>query len=197
MVEQNNWRSLKNRVFDDLTQGLAKNLTYHSVAHISMVLRDATFLGHKAGLNKTDMRLLRTAALLHDYGFVYNHKDHEARSCQEAEKILPLFGYTPEEMKIIFGMIMATKIPQTPKNILEEILCDADLFYLGSDYYFEIAHLFNQELKSLDILHSAAQWKKIQTTFLESHHFFQPFSHQYLEPKKQSILKMLQSNTFM
>ena len=33
----------------------------------------------------------------------------------------------------------ATKIPQTPLTKLEEIICDADLDYLGREDFFEIS----------------------------------------------------------
>ena len=193
MVKSQSYNELKEFVFEQITNRLHPQYTYHAVSHISMVLRDATFLCHKLHVESNDIRLVQTAACLHDFGFVYNHTDHEERSCEESRGLLPNYGYTDEEIERICEMIMATKIPQSPKTLLDKILCDADLFYLGSNYYFEIAHLFKMELQSIGVLHSEEQWQDIQISFLENHKFHLPITVDLLRAKKLENLSLLKA----
>jgi uncharacterized protein len=178
-------------VFVQLSAQLAPKYTYHSLSHTTMVLRDAIFIANKIGISDQDMRLLKTAISFHDFGFVSSHENHEQRGCKEARKVLPLYNYTSGEIDKICGMIMATKIPQSPKNLLEEIICDADLFYLGTQYYFQVAALFEKELTALGILKSKQQWTDIQVSFLEHHNYHTEFARQLLEETKQNNLAII------
>jgi predicted metal-dependent HD superfamily phosphohydrolase len=63
--------------------------------------------------------LLMTAALWHDTGFILTYKDHEEASCQLCKKHLPDFGYSPEEVEIVISLIMDTKLPNNPTNLIE------------------------------------------------------------------------------
>ena len=69
-------------------------------------------------------------------------------------------------------MIQATKIPQEPKNILEEIIADADLDYLGRSDFYPISYSLFEELKSMEAIKTEDEWNRIQVNFLEQHHFF-------------------------
>ena len=77
MVKSQTFHELKNEVFAQITDGLKPHYTYHAVSHISMVLRDSTFLCNKLNLEPNDIQLVQTAACLHDFGFIYSHVDHE------------------------------------------------------------------------------------------------------------------------
>ncbi len=178
-------------MFSELSNKLAPKYTYHSLSHTTMVLRDAVFIANKIGISDQEMRLLKTAISFHDFGFVSSHENHEERGCKEVRKVLPLYNYRADEIDKICGMIMATKIPQSPKNLLEQIICDADLFYLGTQYYFQVAELFERELSALNILKSKQQWTEIQVTFLENHHYHTEFARQLLEETKQNNLAII------
>jgi uncharacterized protein len=60
-------------------------------------------------------------------------QDHESISIQLAEQALANFGYTNSQIAVIRGIIQATRIPQSPTNLLEMIIADADLDYLGHE----------------------------------------------------------------
>lgn len=118
------------------------------------------------------MKQLLSAALFHDSGFLVQSKGHEKISCDFARQYLPEFGYSEEQINKICGMIMATKIPQSPTNKLEEILAEADLDYLGRDDFFIIGNKLFNELSFYGIINSEEEWNKIQERFLENHHYF-------------------------
>jgi hypothetical protein len=79
---------------------------------------------------------------------------------------LPSFGYSEADITTICGMIMATRIPQSPANLLESILCDADLDYLGRDDFKKIGQTLFEEFTEYSILHDEQAWNRLQVSFL-------------------------------
>ncbi|MDZ7646554.1 MAG: hypothetical protein U5K54_04910 [Cytophagales bacterium] len=41
-----------------------------------------------------------------------------------------------KERQIVKRTILATRLPQSPETLVEEILCDADMHHLGAEEYF-------------------------------------------------------------
>jgi HD superfamily phosphodiesterase len=159
---------IKNR----LDKELPAHLYYHSPDHVMDVYLAAETIGKAEGLSEGDMRLLLTAAMYHDSGFLIQTKDHEMIGCGLVREVLPGFDYSAEEIEAVCSMIMATKVPQSPKNAMEEILCDADLDYLGrADFYTIGEHLFH-ELREMGIVADEREWNTLQVRFLEQHQYF-------------------------
>lgn len=123
----------------ELAQKLQAHLAYHNVDHTKEVVQTSQYIAKAEGLSDEDIQLLSTAALFHDAGFLEGYNNHEELSCKLARSYLPKFDYSPEQIEKICNLIMVTKLPQTPSDTLESILCDADLYYLGTDKYFPIA----------------------------------------------------------
>ncbi|MBC7555402.1 MAG: YitT family protein [Chryseobacterium sp.] len=181
-------------VISELENKLAKNLTYHNVSHTKNVIDNAIFIGEKEQISEHELTLLKSAALLHDVGFLENHLNHESLGCDFAKKHLPDFEYSAQEIDAICKMILATKLPQTPKNHLSEILCDADLFYIGNNEYEIYADKLFSEFKHNEILITQEVWHKRQIDFLNSHHFFTKTAVEEREAKKQENKNYLEYN---
>src|SRR5690606_4215820 len=113
--------------------------------------------------------------------------------CDIARQHLPDYDYTPEQIEVICGMIMATKIPQTPNNKLEKIICDADLDYLGRDDFFDIGNKLCDELCMYGIINSENEWNKLQVRFLEHHKYFTTSSKKLRKIKKAENLALVKS----
>jgi uncharacterized protein len=182
---------LYQNVINELGNSLPSHLSYHSVSHTKYVLSLATYIADQEKVSAKDIRLIKTAALLHDSGFMLTQAGHEEASCEIAKKKLPLYRYNKTEINVICNMILATKIPQKPKNLMEEILADADLEYLGTDQYDTVS----QNLY-LEIIHSNPsltqdEWLKIQISFLEQHTFFTSFCKENREQMKAKNLEKL------
>ena len=118
------------------------------------------------------MELLQIAALFHDTGFLEKSVGHEEISCQIAQNNLFGLGFNKSQINAICEMIRATKIPQQPTNLLEQIIADADLDYLGRSDFHDIASLLFKELKHKNMSLIEADWDQIQIKFLQSHHYF-------------------------
>lgn len=175
-------------IFQRMENELPANLYYHSVIHVKDVMHSAKQLAEMEGISAYEQELLYTAVSFHDCGFIFQSKDHEEKGCDIAREILPEFGFSTEEIERVCGMIMATKIPQSPKNLLEEIICDADLDYLGRDDFWSIGSKLYQELTELGILQNEEEWNKLQQKFLSSHVYFTESAKKLREQRKEQHL---------
>jgi len=186
-----NYHAAKAFIVDKLERELSANLTYHGLHHTLDVLRVTEELCLMEAIGAYEGMLLKTAALFHDSGFIKNNKDHETLGCAIAREHLPRYDYTPLEIERVCGMIMATKIPQSPGNFLEAILCDADLDYLGREDFFDIGSTLFEELKTYRVLQREEDWNRLQVSFLEKHPFFTPTNQRRRAPRKQVYLEQL------
>lgn len=185
------YEAAKAFILDKLANELADNLHYHGVHHTLDVLEIVEELCVLEGVEGESVVLLQTAALFHDSGFMVSGQNHEALGCGIARAALPEFDYTARQIDLICGMIMATKIPQSPQNHLEKIICDADLDYLGRADFYTIGDSLFKELTSLGVLSSVEQWNRIQVKFLEGHFFHTNTNIARRAPIKQGYLDEL------
>ncbi len=181
----------KDFILTKLEQELPEVLYYHNTGHILDVYDAVVRYAAAAGLSAEDILLLKTAALFHDSGFIIRAKGHEELSCDFARQYLPGFDYDESQISKICGMIMATKIPQSPQNKHEEIIADADLDYLGRDDFFEISDKLYKELYHSGIVGSEEEWNKIQVKFFEDHHYFTDSVIELRQAKKMENLELI------
>lgn len=174
-----------------LENELSPHLAYHNAEHTKSVIEAAMYLGEKEGVCGDELILLRTAALFHDAGFLQQPDGHEEISCILSRDHLPAFGYSTEQIDHICRIIMATRLPQTPADKLAQILCDADLFYIGRKGYRANAEKLYREFKHRGIVKEDTDWQLVQVEFLSNHRFFTRTANLELEPSKQIILKEL------
>lgn len=183
---------IRSSLLDKLKNKLAAALTYHNVHHVEDVLVQALRIAEAEGIrDKEDLFLLKTACLYHDSGFLSAYQGHEEESCRIAEEDLPRFGVLPRQISRIRGLIMATRIPQLPQDRLGEILCDADLDYLGRDDFYPIAETLFSELKAFHFVGDRKEWNRIQVSFLASHHYFTGTSIRLRNERKLNHLEEL------
>jgi len=176
-----------------LKNHLAPAITYHSPVHtLEEVLPAVDRMILAEGIaNATDQVLLRTAALFHDLGYTSAHQDHEIVSAQIAARELPGFGYDQIHVASVQAMIMATRLPQTPHGLLQEILADADLDVLGSTVFFERNVDLRQEFDFIQQPVNDVVWYTNQIKFLREHRYFTRSTRELRNPGKQKNLQEL------
>ena len=173
-------------------EGLSPMLSYHSVDHVFDVLEQTQQIAAIENIvNSGELLLLQIASLYHDAGFLFAYKGHEEVGCEIARNELPGFGLKTDEINQVCGMIMATKIPQSPQNKLEEIICDADLDYLGRDDFFPIARRLYEEMLHYGFVQDEKSWNIIQKNFLQQHHYFTKTNQERRSAKKQEHLEII------
>ena len=185
------FEKVKKFILAKLKKELPENLTYHGTDHVRDVYTSAETLAKMEKVTGEDLTLLLTAALFHDSGFIRQQKGHELVSCEIARQYLPAYDYSPEQIEKICGMIMATKIPQTPNNILEEIICDADLDYLGRKDFFEVGNGLYEELCMYGMINSENEWNKLQIGFIEKHQYFTKSAIKLRKTQKEQYVTMI------
>ncbi len=188
-IECMNFEAVETYILKKLEEELPNHLFYHGLHHTKDVFSAALNIALEEGITESsELTMLKTASLYHDAGFTVDYQNHEENGCVLARKTLPEFGFTTNEIETICGMIMATKIPQSPQNKLEEILCDADLDYLGRDDFYKIGDTLFSELNFFKLVSDQQQWNRIQVSFLSNHKYFTNYGRSHREGQKQLYL---------
>ena len=166
---------------------------YHNLQHTSDVVSFAEEIARAENVAEEDINLLLIAAWFHDTGYVIKCKGHEDISKEFAEKYLRSVNYPNEKINRILSLIEATKIPQSPKNKLEEILCDADLSHLGMSDSEKKGELVRIELAKRKVQVSTdEEWLKSSIAFFKSHHYFTNYARDKFEIQKNINLAKLE-----
>lgn len=156
-----------------LKESLPHYLTYHSIEHTIDVYDETLRIAKSEKLDSNeDLTILLTAAVYHDIGFIVSELNHEQQSSIICMNHLPKFGYSDNQIDRVCEIVMATKIPQTPNSHLAEILCDADLDYLGRSDFDEISESLYEEFYFRKIISNRQVWDNIQVNFFNTHHYF-------------------------
>ncbi len=181
--------NLVNLIFDDLSSKLDSKYHYHNLHHTKRVIASAEKIGGHYKLSDDDWRDLLTACLLHDYGFLKSHIEHEETGSKIAKDILPNYNFTPGHIESISSLILVTKVVSKPANLLESIIRDADLEYIGSDDFEKISEYLKKEWLACGVVDNGADFYKIQYEFLLKHNFYTAYMQEIgSEQKKKNII---------
>lgn len=185
---------LEEYILNRLERELPSYLHYHNVKHTMDVLIGVEVIATAENVtDEEDMLLLRTAALFHDMGQIVQSKGHENISCDYAREVLPKYQYSQEQIDKVCTLIMATQLPPNPKTLLECIMCDADLDYLGRSDFIPVSDTLYDELHVQNIVNDKNTWNKQQIKFISNHTYFTNFAKNNREVNKQMQIKRLQS----
>jgi class 3 adenylate cyclase len=181
----------EHNVLSFMEKNLSDKLYYHSLKHTKDVVKSVERIALLEGVTDEGLFLLKTAAILHDAGFIERYDKNEEIGARMATEILPKYGYTEQHVKTIVELIHVTELPHKPINKLQEIICDADLDYLGTDDFEEIAERLRRELTEMGKLESRKQWDEIQVKFLKQHQYFTQTAIQMRQEKKDLNLQIV------
>jgi len=180
-------------ILDKLEKELPEYLFYHNVKHTVDVVTEVELIGWAEGCSDEEILVLKTAGLFHDVGHTVAYDDHEYHGTVIAKEMLPKFNYSTEQIEKICSIIMSTKLPPQPKNLLEEIICDSDLDYLGRSDFIPVSNTLFEELKAQNKMGSLNDWNKIQVKFISGHQYFTKTARSLREVNKQLQIERIQS----
>ena len=183
-MTEKDFEVLKKIAFAEL-DGLSPHLTYHSKEHTRDVVEQSIRIAKAEGINEKDILTLKIAALFHDTGFLRTYLNHEIMGCKIFLEKSEDMNFSEADKKAVQELIMATKIPQAPVTHLQNIICDADLDYLGRDDFFSIGDNLRKEFLYFNVVANNEDWEKLQLNFLNHHHYHTKSSQQLREPVKQ------------
>jgi predicted metal-dependent HD superfamily phosphohydrolase len=172
-----------------------EKLIYHNRKHTDGVIAAAVKMGQHYQLNERDFFVVNIAAWFHDIGYFNGGgAGHEEKGAEMAAAFLSGTGVDAGTVAAIRGCILATQLPQHPKNLLEDIVCDADLFHLGTEEFGDRNKLMRkeaEEMKGEKI--SKDEWRKNTIKFLEAHQYHTDYARLLLNEQKHANLIKLKA----
>ncbi len=176
-----------------LEKKLPKSLFYHGPHHAIDVYNSVVQFDEMGRIEGEKALLLQTAALFHDTGFIEQYEKNEPNGARIASNVLRSFGYTLQQRKEVKRLILATKIPQEPKSAIEQIICDADLRYLGSTSFFSISNSLRRELEAHGKTYTEPEWYLLNYGFMEKHRYFSRPAKKLLEDTKKANMLQVEA----
>jgi class 3 adenylate cyclase len=178
-------------ILDKLEKELPKFLYYHNVKHTVDVVTEVELIGWAEGCTDEEILILKTAGLFHDAGHTIAYDNHEDLGCGLAREFLPKYGYSEDQIDKICEIIMATKLPPKPNNLLEAIICDSDLDYLGRSDMIPVSNTLFKELAEQNKITSFNDWNKLQVKFISGHQYFTETARNLREVNKQKQIERI------
>jgi len=185
------------RVEEHVTEVLTGNLpawaVYHDLEHTVQTVDATRTIGEAAGLSRRDLENVLIAAWFHDIGYIQGPERHEERSIEAARTYLAAHDISPDRIDEIAGCIRATHMPQQPRTLLEQVLCDADIVHVGKKRFFDRSALLRSELEMLRGRPFAEQeWLTYNIEFVTGHNFHTPFAQREFAARRSKNLLTLQ-----
>ncbi|MEA1971990.1 MAG: HD domain-containing protein [Candidatus Cloacimonadota bacterium] len=184
-----------------LEDGLSDNLFYHKISHtMKDVLSCATYLAKQEKLNEHDTYLLLIAVLFHDTGYVFQYSKNESIGQQIASEYLKLYNFSQKDIERVKNIIHATIVDfkkgypiQNPdkEDILQKIMCDADLVNIGHKDFFEQTENLIMEMEANGKQIDKKSWWSSQYKFLINHKYFTISAKKKLFIQKQKNLSKI------
>lgn len=174
---------------------LSSAYTYHNLEHTIQVVDKIKILTKEENVGPEDTENLILAGWFHDLGYVDDADNHEEESRKIASDFLKQHRFPEERIAKIGELILATDKFYKPKNHLEEIIKDADMYHLASDDYFRICENLRQEIK--EVHHqkfSKLQWAELNITFFAKHQFYTKFAKENWQPEKEKNVEKILSS---
>ncbi|MCW3785115.1 adenylate/guanylate cyclase domain-containing protein [Plebeiibacterium sediminum] len=185
------YNDLEELVLTQLRQELPSSLKYHNVKHTIDVCTQVEVIGRAEGLNSKELLLVKTAALFHDTGYMVNPDKHEIQSARIAREILPKFNYSGSEIEAINQLIMATEMNVEPKLLMEKIIKDADLDYLGRADFIPLSEKLWEEVCYFNGKMTQREWNKKQYDFISKHVYYTNTAKNLRQVNKEIQLKKI------
>lgn len=181
-------------LFKDIKQKLRNELPagiyYHNEKHALNIMNATEFLGFGEEIYNEDILILKTAALLHDIGFLSQYHNNEKVGAEFAKSILPNYNFSEDQIELIASLIVATEPNREPKTLLEEIMKDADLDYLGRNDFREISHKLMNEYIENQVVKTPIEFHEAQVKFLLSHKFYTDTAKSSRKEKKKKNIEL-------
>ena len=169
------------------------DLQFHNLEHTEKVVGHAKEIARHYSLSEKDQFILYTAAWFHDTGHLFTDPSkHEIKSLELMKDFLSKYaGEDDELLKEISDCILATRMPRSPHNLLQQIICDADTYHLGTKDFKITNKQLRKEYELRNIPPPPMGWRKSSLDFLEAHEFYTDYCKNLLNEGKQQNTEKL------
>lgn len=174
----------------------APSLAFHNLEHTQNVVKHTQEIAGHYKVSENEMLILFTAAWFHDTGHLFTEPaKHEEVSCEIMKKFMKDYVEDSKTIESIEGCIMATKMPRDPKNLLEEIICDADTYHLGTKEFKKNNSNAFEEGKLRFNETDVVKFNESTLKMLENHQFYTSYCKELLNKRKKKNIKKLKKKT--
>lgn len=176
---------------------ISDHYVFHNLQHTCAVVQAALHLAEHYNLRDEELQTVALAAWFHDLGYDQGYVDHEKRSAAYAAAFLREQGASEDLIDGVRQAIIATRIPQEPANLIEKIVCDADLSHLGNDYYWDRCGRIRQEMAlTRELILSDQEWVELEIDFMLRHHYFTEAAQElYSEQKEKHVRQLIKQRS--
>ena len=179
-------------VTDFFQKNMPSEYVYHDINHTQSVAKAVNTLVASYDLTSEQIEDLNFAAWFHDMGYTEGSNQHEERSCEYATQWMQDYALAQERIENVCTLIMATKLPQKPTTLSEQIIADADLSHLGMSTYWACCDLVRQEMAFMSGKHmSEKEWVEFELHFMENHDYHSEAAKKQYEKRKQKHVRLL------
>lgn len=169
-------------------------LVFHNLEHTEGVVKRTKEIAGHYNVSENDMLILFAASWFHDTGYLFTDPEkHEEMSCEIMKKFMSDLVDDEKSIEAIAGCIMATKSPRDPANLLQEIICDADTYHLGTKEFKMMNKKAYEETKDRDPKTNKRDFRIGTVRMMESHRFYTSYCKDLLEKRKEKNIKDLKS----
>ncbi|WP_111708637.1 Pycsar system effector family protein [Lutibacter citreus] len=187
MLENNFFKEVKTFVFNTFKKELPVEAVYHNYNHSVEVVKAASEIANALNISDEDKEVLFLACWFHDIGIINGAEKHEEVSKKIASKYLKEIKFSETKIAKVCSIIDATKMPQKPKSLLDEIICDADLFHIGTSDFKEKTSLLRVEWEQFcNKSFTDVEWLQQNLKFIEEHKYFTDYVYNKLNKQKIS-----------
>lgn len=174
------------------TKALAQ-LSYHNLVHTESVVANAVRIANHYRLEDKETFIVVTAAWFHDTGYSTGEAEgHEKRGAEMAAEFLRSEEVDEDVIFEVQGCILATVWPQNPANFLQQVVCDADLFHLGTPEFGDWNKLVRKEAEQrLGRKIDKTDWRRSTIRLLENHEYQTDYCRDLLDKQKKKNLEKL------
>ena len=161
-------------------------LVYHNLEHTQRVVARTEEIAAHYPLSEDERFVLHAAAWWHDAGQLFAEPSvHEEKSIEFVSAFFSLHrGAPPQIIVAVERAILATKMPQVPCSLVEEILCDADTYHFGTEDFQRTNELVLHEMV-LRINCAPEDWNAASLRLLREHSFHTTYCREKLAAGKE------------
>ena len=192
-MSDNIYKRVANHVTGLFEKNPNPNLLFHNLDHTRNVVQRAQEIAAHYKLTEIDTLTVYVAAWFHDVGHLFTEMEkHEEKSVEMMKEfMLKEESANTGAIAGITGCILATHVPENPKNLVEEIVCDADTYHFGTDEFKTTNKLVRKEFALRGYNTLVQDWTNNTIDMLEKHVFFTSYCKILLESKKQRNIDWL------
>src|SRR6266496_4921968 len=168
-------------------------LIFHRLEHTQEIVKRVEEIAAHYKLSEKEMMAVYVAAWFHDTGHLLTTPEmHEEKSVELMRSFMEGSHQDPELIETIKGCILATKRSNAPTTLLQQIVCDADTYHLGTKDFKKTNKQVRKEL-AMDNDISKIEYDMKTLEFLENHKYYTSYCIELLNKGKEENIERLKN----